>query len=275
MNADALSDLILALVCAYLGWSAGRQRAAWTGGMLILGIASTLGVLRFSEVPWALGPHKFMSVFSACVSFTLFAIALRWPFSPTSTRMAAAGRFIVLVGQRVGFGEGLAPVALNDPLHMAAFGDTVGRGEELPEAVCLHAKGFRQGKAFLVQCVDDFSNPGCDKRVLRQLGRVLHRLDIQYRGGNVVDRVAVSEAHRKRVGAVHVAIPEVRAESRQCLLAGGMRNGGQWHGLLDGADEDLGRAAQAAGIEAGRRFRDQAGTALSQREMPRQLKGAS
>ena len=65
MNADALSDLILALVCAYLGWSAGRQRAAWTGGMLILGIASTLGVLRFSEVPWALGPHKFMSVFSA------------------------------------------------------------------------------------------------------------------------------------------------------------------------------------------------------------------
>ncbi|MBK7655327.1 MAG: hypothetical protein IPJ18_09540 [Betaproteobacteria bacterium] len=66
-NADALSDLILALaVPAYLGWSAGRQRAAWTGGMLILGIASTLGVLRFSEVPWALGPHKFMSVFSAC-----------------------------------------------------------------------------------------------------------------------------------------------------------------------------------------------------------------
>ena len=105
MNADALSDLILALVCAYLGWSAGRQRAAWTGGMLILGIASTLGVLRFSEVPWALGPHKFMSVFSACVSFTLFAIALRWPFSPTSTRMAAAGRFIVLVG---GFGVSAA-----------------------------------------------------------------------------------------------------------------------------------------------------------------------
>lgn len=105
MNADALSDLILALVCAYLGWSAGCQRAAWTGGMLILGIASTLGVLRFSEVPWALGPHKFMSVFSACVSFTLFAIALRWPFSPTSTRMAAAGRFIVLVG---GFGVSAA-----------------------------------------------------------------------------------------------------------------------------------------------------------------------
>ena len=105
MNANALSDLILALVCAYLGWSAGRQRAAWTGGMLILGIASTLGVLRFSEVPWALGPHKFMSVFSACVSFTLFAIALRWPFSPTSTRMAAAGRFIVLVG---GFGVSAA-----------------------------------------------------------------------------------------------------------------------------------------------------------------------
>ena len=105
MNADAFSDLTLAIVCAVLGWIAGRPRAAWTGGLMILGIASAFGVLRFSEVPGMLGPHKFMSTFSACVSFTLFAIALRWPMSPTATRMTAAGRFIVLVG---GFGVSAA-----------------------------------------------------------------------------------------------------------------------------------------------------------------------
>jgi hypothetical protein len=64
-------------------------------------LAAAGGVLRYSGVDWALGPHRFMSLLAACVAFLLMLTALRWPEAPLAKRATAVGRFVVLVG---GFG---------------------------------------------------------------------------------------------------------------------------------------------------------------------------
>ena len=102
MNADALSDLVLLLACTASAWLFGAGRPAWRGGMLLLGLAAAAGVLRYSGVDWALGPHRFMSLLAACVAFLLMLTALRWPEAPLAKRATAVGRFVVLGG---GFGD--------------------------------------------------------------------------------------------------------------------------------------------------------------------------
>jgi hypothetical protein len=111
MNADALSDLVLMLACAGSAWFFGAGRPAWRGGMLFLGLAAACGVLRFSGVEWALGPHRFMSLLAACVAFLLMLAALRWPQAPLAQRSTAVGRFVVLVG-----GTGVAISQMGLPL---------------------------------------------------------------------------------------------------------------------------------------------------------------
>ena len=109
MNADAFSDLVLLLVCAAIAWRDWRGRPAIAIGALLIGIAAFLGVLRFSGVDALLGPHRFFSMLSACVAFTLIAAGLRWPDAPLATRMAAAGRFVVVFG---GLGVGLTALGV-------------------------------------------------------------------------------------------------------------------------------------------------------------------
>lgn len=111
MNADALSDLVLLLVCVGSWWFAGVERPAWRGAMVLLGLAAALGVLRFSGLDWALGPHRFASLLAACVAFPLMAVALRWPHGSLARRIAAVGRFVVLVG-----GVGVAVSQVVSPL---------------------------------------------------------------------------------------------------------------------------------------------------------------
>ena len=98
MNPDALSDLVLLAACAASAWWVAVGRAAWRGAMLLLGLAAAIGVLRYSGLEWALGPHRFFSLLAACVAFWLMVAALRWPQAPLARQATAVGRFVVLLG---------------------------------------------------------------------------------------------------------------------------------------------------------------------------------
>ena len=98
MNADALSDLVLLLVCASMARRSKHARPAVASAAALIGAAASLGVLRYSGVPLVWGPHRFASLLAACAAFPLLAAALRWPDAPLSTRYAAVGRFVVVWG---------------------------------------------------------------------------------------------------------------------------------------------------------------------------------
>lgn len=111
MNPDALSDLVLLLVCAAVLWFHLRQRPAVAVAAGLIGLAACLGVLRYSGWAEMLGPHRFTSLLAACAAFPLLASGLRWPDAPLATRGAAVGRFVLVVGG-VGIVLTLAGLAL-------------------------------------------------------------------------------------------------------------------------------------------------------------------
>ena len=111
MNADALSDLVLLLVCAAILWFHLRQRPAVAVAAGLIGLAACLGVLRYSGWAEMLGPHRFASLLAACAAFPLLAAGLRWPDAPLATRATAVGRFVLIVGG-VGIALTLSNVAL-------------------------------------------------------------------------------------------------------------------------------------------------------------------
>jgi hypothetical protein len=111
MNPDALSDLVLLLVCAAILWFHLRQRPAVAVAAGLIGLAACLGVLRYSGWAEMLGPHRFTSLLAACAAFPLLASGLRWPDAPLATRGAAVGRFVLVVGG-VGIVLTLAGLAL-------------------------------------------------------------------------------------------------------------------------------------------------------------------
>ncbi|MBC7918831.1 MAG: hypothetical protein H7Y28_13570 [Rhodoferax sp.] len=98
MNADALSDLVLLLVCGAVVWFHLRQRPALAIAAGLIGLAAALGVLRYSGWAEMLGPHRFASLLAACAAFPLLAATLRWPDAPLAKRASAAGRFVLVVG---------------------------------------------------------------------------------------------------------------------------------------------------------------------------------
>ena len=71
MNADALSDLVLLLVCAGIAWRSKSARPAVAVASALIGAAAMLGVLRYSGVPLVWGPHRFASLLAACAAFLL------------------------------------------------------------------------------------------------------------------------------------------------------------------------------------------------------------
>ena len=111
MNPDALSDLVLLLVCAAILWFHLRQRPAVAVAAGLIGLAACLGVLRYSGWAEMLGPHRFASLLAACAAFPLLAAGLRWPDAPLATRATAVGRFVLIVGG-VGIALTLSNVAL-------------------------------------------------------------------------------------------------------------------------------------------------------------------
>ena len=77
MNADALSDLVLLLVCGTIVWFHRRERPALAVAAGLIGLAACLGVFRYSGWAEMLGPHRFTSLLAACAAFPLLASGLR------------------------------------------------------------------------------------------------------------------------------------------------------------------------------------------------------
>jgi hypothetical protein len=98
MNGDALSDLLLAVACAVL---AARARPGMRLSIGLVGVAAFCGVLRYSGVAAALGPHGFFSLLAACAGLPLLGASLAWPDSDIAARYAGAARFLL-------FASGLA-----------------------------------------------------------------------------------------------------------------------------------------------------------------------
>ena len=98
MNADALSDLALVLVCGAVALAHWRTRPALAEASAIFGLAAGLGVLRYSGIDFALGPHRFFSLLAACAAYPLLAVAIRWPNDNVAKRANAAARFGMLMG---------------------------------------------------------------------------------------------------------------------------------------------------------------------------------
>lgn len=110
MNADALSDLVLLVVCAGVVWRNRSARPAVAVASALIGAAALLGVLRFSGVPLVWGPHRFASLLAACAAFPMLAAGLRWADGALATRYAAVGRFVVVWG---GVGVALTALGVN------------------------------------------------------------------------------------------------------------------------------------------------------------------
>ena len=96
MNADALSDLVLAMVCVALAAANWRTRPALAQACGMIGLAAGFGVLRYFEIDFALGPHRFFSLLAAGAAYPLAAVAMRWPDGDVGRRANAALRFGLL-----------------------------------------------------------------------------------------------------------------------------------------------------------------------------------
>ena len=111
MTGNAASDLVLALVC---GWLVITRRARQPGlGMaaLLVGLAASLGVLRFSGVEALAGAHRFASLVSACAGFPLLAWSLRWRQDPIVATCTGASR-AALLAAGIGVGATVLGLAL-------------------------------------------------------------------------------------------------------------------------------------------------------------------
>jgi hypothetical protein len=116
MNGNAASDLVLALAC---GWVVATQWQRHPGlglAALLIGVAATLGVLRFSGVEALAGAHRFASLLSACAGFPLLAWSLCWPADPIAATIKGASRFALLVG-----GVGVGATVLGLPIWAQAM----------------------------------------------------------------------------------------------------------------------------------------------------------
>jgi hypothetical protein len=111
MNANAASDLVLALVCGWVVATQWQRQPGFGLAALLIGVAATLGVLRFSGVEALAGAHRFASLLSACAGFPLLAWSLGWPADPIAATMKGASRFALLVGG-VGVGATVLGVAI-------------------------------------------------------------------------------------------------------------------------------------------------------------------
>jgi hypothetical protein len=111
MNGNAASDLVLALVCGWVVATRFRHQPGFGLAALLIGVAATLGVLRFSGVEALVGAHRFASLVSACAGFPLLAWSVRWPADPIAATGKGASRFALLVG-----GIGVGATVLGMPI---------------------------------------------------------------------------------------------------------------------------------------------------------------
>ena len=111
MTADAFSDLVLFLVCAWLAYANFRDEQEPAGfglTFVLIGLAAGLGILRFSSYPdisdAVKGAHQFASLVAAVGAFPIWAFSLAHPESALARRLAGAWWLTFVVG---GFGVGI------------------------------------------------------------------------------------------------------------------------------------------------------------------------
>ena len=91
MNADAISDLALLVVCALLMVRSARVRPGFAFACAVIGCTALLGVLRFSGFAAAHGPHRFFTLLASGAALPLVADTVLWPNGePARTRRGAA-----------------------------------------------------------------------------------------------------------------------------------------------------------------------------------------
>lgn len=118
MSGDAVSDLVLAAVCAFLFFSNLRPRPGIALACATVGLTAALGVLRYLGVAPAAGPHQFLVLVTKCAGLPLLADAVTWPDGEPARTRRGAGLFlfmgtmvavILVVGMSVKLWSKLAP----------------------------------------------------------------------------------------------------------------------------------------------------------------------
>ena len=121
MNADAWSDLLLALVCAVLVAHRFPRQPALALPQLLVGLAAALGVLDFAGMAGMAGPHHQASVFASGAAFPLLALQLAWPQARVAQDWVLAASLAAAGGGAAWLG-GLAAALWLGPALAAAAG---------------------------------------------------------------------------------------------------------------------------------------------------------
>lgn len=95
MNLQALFDGLLAVTAFYVAWQAGRSAPALRLSATLLGVAATLGALRFSGVLPLPPLHQYVSMLGAGVGLPLLALAVTQPASAVAAQRRFAWIFAV------------------------------------------------------------------------------------------------------------------------------------------------------------------------------------
>lgn len=103
MNADAISDLLLALICLLIVWRtwiapAGISQPGVALAVASIGVAAALGVLSYSGIVAAIGPHDFFSLIATVAGVPLLAASLYWPHSLAAKHPRAAALSLIFGG---------------------------------------------------------------------------------------------------------------------------------------------------------------------------------
>lgn len=106
MTLDSFSELVLAMVCAWIIWRSLKAPQSFAGiglAAALIGFAALLGLVKFSSFSEASevvsGPHRFASLVAAVGAFPILAYSLAQPASPIAMRLAGAWRMtFVLAG---------------------------------------------------------------------------------------------------------------------------------------------------------------------------------
>ena len=96
MSGDALSDLVLASVCALLFLIHLQKRPGIAFACAVLGITAAFGVMSYLGVAAAVGPHRFLVLMTSCVGLPLFADSVTFPTGEPARARRGAGLFLFM-----------------------------------------------------------------------------------------------------------------------------------------------------------------------------------
>lgn len=91
MNAGyAISDLVLALACGFVGWRLAGRLPGVAVACGAIGVAAIAGVVRFSGLEGFSGAHRFLSLVAGTAGLPLLAASLHWPDSKVAGQVREA-----------------------------------------------------------------------------------------------------------------------------------------------------------------------------------------